>query len=61
MRDRSLSERKQELRRAMKRTTIHALRCSQVDGKGVALFKAACEHDLEGIVVCNGCFASLPQ
>jgi bifunctional non-homologous end joining protein LigD len=45
-----LSERKQELRRVLKSRPLMSLYCSHVEGAGKALFEAACQHDLEGIV-----------
>ena len=45
-----LYERKRELRRVMKSRPLRSLYCSHVERTGVALFNAACQHDLEGIV-----------
>ena len=50
LRCRPLSERKQELRRILKPRPIRSLACSHVECAGKALFEAACELDLEGIV-----------
>jgi bifunctional non-homologous end joining protein LigD len=48
--DLPLYERKRELRRVLKPRPVHSLYCSHVEEHGEALFRAACQHDLEGIV-----------
>jgi bifunctional non-homologous end joining protein LigD len=45
-----LLERKKELKLLLKSSTVHSLLSSHIEGRGIALYGAACEHDLEGIV-----------
>ncbi|MBP1622103.1 MAG: ligD, partial [Acidobacteria bacterium] len=46
-----LVRRKEQLRGILRRAAASPIRyTSHLDGKGIALFRAACEYDLEGIV-----------
>ena len=45
-----LIDRKMELRRLLGQRASPVIYADHVDGAGVALFKKACEHDLEGVV-----------
>jgi bifunctional non-homologous end joining protein LigD len=50
LRSRPLRERKRLLRRIMPRVQSRVRYVDYVEGRGVDLFRAACEHDIEGIV-----------
>jgi bifunctional non-homologous end joining protein LigD len=55
-----LSDRKQRLRRVVRKHSERLLYCDHVEGDGEGLFHLACEHDLEGIVAKRKSHPYLP-
>ena len=61
LRTRPLIERKRRLRLVVPRGGERLLYCDHIEANGEGLFRAACEHDLEGIVAKQKHSPYLPQ